>query len=269
MKKLLPINLEPCIHTYTHHGYFHAVTSTDDKVNQDLRKEVASIQVNMFSQYSWEMQLDQLEYKILSNNIINFYGNKWNTNMNAAFWRVCKLDDELEIAIYEQLYSNACANISIFLTSNHNKTMTDSDSSYEFQVGNYSKDGLFYRIKDMPHINILSPVEKPIKIYLRRERDRITIKCNAGNKHTQLINIPSDISIDRIGFCVNLGCNSYYEWLFSNYINFFVKITDPMPIDYLCNEHKNWYTNTSDYFIDYRAENNNSINSLGFSVNAP
>ena len=165
MKKILPINLEPCIRTYTHHAFFHAVTSTDNKVNHDLKKEVASIRGNTIDEYRWKMQCDQLEYKMLSNKTINFYGNKWNTNMNAAFWRDCKLSDELEIVIYEQLYSNACANIVIFLASNHDNSMTDSDTSYEFQFGNYSKDGLFYRIKNTPHINIYSTIKKPIKIF--------------------------------------------------------------------------------------------------------
>lgn len=264
MKKILPINLEPCIRTYTHHGFFHAVTCTEEKVNQDTKKEVASIQVNEIKKHRWEKQLEQLEYSVLSNNILNFYGNKWNTNMNAAFWRECKVNDELELSINEQLYSNACANIVIFLASNHDNTMTDSDSSYEFQFGNYSKDGLFYRIKNFPHINVFSPVRMPIKIILKKEGNTIFVKYNSGKTNVQKINLPNNISLDRIGFAVNLGCNSYYEWLFSNYINFFVKITDPMPIDYLCNVHKNWYTNTSDYFIDYRSESNSSIKSLGF-----
>lgn len=264
MKKLLPINLDPCIRTYTHHGYFHAVTCTDDKVNQDIKKEVASIQVNSISQYNWDMQLDQLDYKIVSHNNIRFYGNKWNTNMNAAFWRECKLVDELEIEIYEQLYSNAFANIIIFLARDHDNSMTDIDSSYEFQFGNYSKDGLFYRVKAMPHKNVFTTVDKPIKLSLRREGNIITIKSNSGDN--QQIKISDNILIDRIGFAVNLGCNSYYEWLFSNYINIFLRITDPMPIDYLCNVHKNWHTNTNDYFLDYRIETSDSIESLGFSL---
>lgn len=266
MKKILPINLEPCIHTYTHHGFFHAVTCTDDKVNRDIEKEVASIQVNTINQIEWKTQIDQMKYRILPNNIINFYGNKWNTYMNAAFWRECKFIDELEVVIYQQLYSNAFANIIIFLASNHDNSMTDIDTSYEFQFGNYSKDGLFYRIKNNAHINVFSPSDKPIKISLRREGNIISVKSNEESDEILQLTIPSDISIDRIGFAVNLGCNSYYEWLFSNYINLFVNITSPMPIDYLCNVHKDWHTNTSNYFLDYRAESCESIKSLGLTV---
>lgn len=266
MKKTLPINIEPYIRTYTHHGYFHAITSTDDKVNYDIKKEVASIEVGTINQYKWKVQCDQLEYTISSNNIINFYGNKWNTNMNAAFWRECEAFDKLELVIHEQLYSNAFANIIVFFANNHENTMTDLDSSYEFQVGNYSKDGLFYRIKSEPHKTICLPVEKPIKISLRKEERNIIIECIGENIYTQHLNLPNDISLDRIGFAVNLGCNSYYEWLFSNYINFFVNTADPMPIDFFCDVHKNWYTNTSNYFVDYRVESVNSIKNLGFSI---
>lgn len=55
-------------------------------------------------------------------------------------------------------------------------------------------------------------------------------------------------------------------WLFSNYINFYVNTNHSMPIDYLCNVHKDWTLHTNNYFLDFITETEDEINSLGFSL---
>lgn len=266
MKKILSLNMNPYIRTYTHHGFYHAVISSEDKVNYDMDKEVALVQVNSFNKYVWEKETDQLTYKFFPENIIKFYGNKWNINMNASFWRKCNDEDEISISIQKQLYTNTKANIIIFLANDSIDTMLNSSELYYLQVGNYSKEGIVCRIKNYPKEVFFSPVMLPVDISLKKCGNNFTVKYSTEKQHGEKTFVLEDLSFNRIGFAINLGCNSYYEWMYSNYINIYFNKKNIMPIDYLWNTHKNWDMHTTNYFIDYNAETEITVKKIGISV---
>ena len=268
MKKILPINPNPYIRTYTHHGYLHAIISTPDKVSTNSHK-VAEVEVKNFNNYTWNNQNEDLQYETGLDNTFKFYSNKWDTNMNIAFWRPCNDSDEIEITIHQQTYSNVWASIAVFLTDNNRDIMTDIDSSYIIQCGNFSKDGGYYQINTNPHVPILSAPTLPLNIHLAKMGERISVQfydSNMNKSEITIMNSSAEHPLERIGFSVNLGCNSYYEWLFSNYINFYVNSNYSMPIDYLCSIHKDWSLYTNNYFLDYTNETEMEINALGLSL---
>lgn len=269
MKKILPINYNPYIRTYTYFGYHQAIISASNNVPQNINDEVASVYIKDYNLYTWRIDNEEINYQINPNNILKFYGNKWNTNMNVAFSRLCNIDDEIDVCIQKQLNSNVWASVVVFLTDGHRKCMTNNNISYEIQMGNYSKDGLYYKIGSMSHIVLLPNPSLPLKMHLIRTGDEVKLIYNDVNQIIQEIvihNNESKYSFERIGFAVNLGCNAYYEWLFSNFINFSVNIESILPIDFLWNNHKNWNTHTNDYFIDYNMETEHHIHTLGFSI---
>lgn len=266
MKKILPINTNPYIRTYTHHGYHHAVISSLNGVSTNSTNEVACLEVQNFDQYKWESQNKQLTYQIIDNNTLTFYSNKWNTDMDISFWRKCNTIDELSLKIKKQINSNVWSSIAIFITSESQTDMTDIDFPYEFQFGNYSKDGIYYRLKQLPHIILNSEAYFPLQIRLIKNDTDLHLWINDDISETITLKNISGYSFDQIGFIVKLSCNSYYEWLFSNYINVSLNPNSPMPMDYLCNRPKNWSFHTNDYFMDYSSETELEISSLGFSL---
>lgn len=268
MKKILPINPNPYIRTYTHHGYHNAIISSPDKVSVGSHK-VAQVKVSNYNNYTWNVQNDDLQYKVDNDNNFIFFSNKWDINMNAAFWRPCNNFDEIEISIHHQMNTNVWASITVFLTDNSRDVMTNIDSSYVIQCGNFSKDGLYYRVNADPHVKILSTPSLPLNIRLLKMGERIAVQyynSKMTKKEILIIDAITQYPLKRIGFAVDLGCNNYYEWLFSNYINFYVNTNHSMPIDYLCNVHKDWTLHTNNYFLDFITETEDEINSLGFSL---
>lgn len=272
MKKVLPININPYIRTFSYHGFHHAVISTADKVNLHMGDEAACIQVKNFNQYTWQTECKDLKYQVDSDNILRFFSNKWNVNMNVVFWRECDVYDAIDVIVYNQLHSNVWATIALFLTSDEKNNTNDNpdDPFIEAEVGNFSKDGLYYRITSLPHVKILPEPLMPLRMSIIKTAENILIRYSENNQDTKEIVIVDNVSdyvINRIGFRVTLGCNSYYEWLFSNYINIYFNPSNQyLPFDYLCNLHKNWDLHTNDYFIDYFSENENAISTLGFSL---
>lgn len=269
MKKLLPINIDPYIRTYTHHGYHHSVISTQDKVAYNDTEDIACLKIQNYSEYGWLNEIEGLHYDICEGNIFKFYGNKWNINMNAAFWRKCNSFDEIEISINKQLYTNVWASIYIFLSSNTKVSMTDLDKAYNLVFGNFSKDGIYYKDNNLSH-KVLCPAPVfPLTIHLTKTETQIILIYKDADQNANKLTL--DISElngpnERIGFGVNFRCNSYYEWLFSNYINVYVNPNHGLPIDYLCDNHKNWTCHTYNHFIDFNIENENDLQKIGYTL---
>lgn len=268
MKKILPINKKPYFRTYTHHGFLHAIISADDKVVYNNSSAVAEISVKDYDLWEWNTQVQELVYKMDNSNHIKFYSNRWNQGMNMAFWRDCRTDDEIEICIYKQLYSNPWGAINLFLT-NHNQADMKNMDLYEIRIGNFSKDGLYYMTSQEPYTIILSNPSLPINLKLIRRKENVILEYSTIEgvvSKTLITQLKDKYSLNRIGFAINLGNNSYYEWLFSNYINIYKHPFYGVSFDILNTTHKDWSVHSSDYFIDYNIISEKDISEFGYTL---
>ena len=252
MKRILPINPNPYFHSYTQHGYFHAITSSEDKVTNDINDPVAEIEVSDYEKYNWKNQRDRLNYNYIDGKL-RFFANKWNTGMNMAFLRKCKEFDELSVTIHKQLYSNAWSSITLFISSNTGHNITNMDS-HDVVVGHFEKDGIFYSVEKGIHNRLDDGRKKPITIKIIKRENDIYMSYYDNNFSSDSIFIHHlDNSDDEysIGFAINLDNSIYHEWVFSNYIQLFARPKDIIPIDYIVNPHKDWCVHTSNTLIDY------------------
>lgn len=261
-KNKLIINENPYIRSYTYHGFFHAIISGNNKVGNNI----AHVNIKNINDYSWEIQNEQVTYSIEGNNLY-FTSNEWNTNMNICFWRHCLDYDEIEISIEKQLYSNVWGAINIFITSCDQQDML-CDDEYIYRLGNFNKEGVYLRINNItekiPSIHMIYPLTLRIT-----KKDKTINAYYIHNNELMLLNTynyTGDKSKFKIGFEIKLGNNSYYEWLFTNYIQTYGNINSITSIDFLWNPHKNWNTYTTNYFLDYNIENIDAIQSYGLTL---
>lgn len=265
MIKKLALNSKPYIRTYTYYGYLHSIISSDDKVS----KEAAIVCVNDYDKFDWNCQNGGLGYEIDGNNI-HFTANKWNTNMNICFWRNSLPDDEIEIKIYKQLYSNAWGAINIFITGQDQKDMLNDDE-YIYRLGNFCSSGIYLRINNEDVALEEMETEKPITIKIVKQNQNFSAYYEKNNSKIELNSWKEKTKQEgnsyRIGFEVKLNNNVYYEWLYSNYINISSNCNSSfMRIDFFSNMIKSYSPYTSNYFIDYSFEDINTIQRMGMSV---
>ena len=262
MRKILPVNTHPYIRSYTHHGYLHSVISSDDKVETDENVSLADFTVKEYSSYCWNSQKGNLTYKE-NNGSFKVYGNRWNLDMNMTYWRDCKEDDYIEIFIERQMYINPWSSITLFLTDLQSD-MLNIDNIY-LRVGNFSRDGVYYSIRDDSY-SIINRHCISNTIRIEKNNNAVYMMYRDGEDEFKIKITELDHTTNyKIGFSVTLGNNSYYEWLFSNYINICVNYKSGIPIDFICNKKKDWAPHTSDYFIDYNTESLEDIKRLGFN----
>lgn len=189
MKKVLPINFDPYVRTYTHHGYHHSVISTHDKVAYKETDDVARLKIKNYSEYVWNSQIEGMRYEIIQKDVLKFYGNKWNINMNAAFWRKCNTFEDIEIIIDTQLYSNVWASIFVFLSSDTKVSMTDFDKAYNLVFGNFSKDGIYYKDQYLTHTILCASPTLPIIIHLKKTETKVILIYKEINQNEKKNNI--------------------------------------------------------------------------------
>ena len=266
MEKKLPIQRKPYMHTYTQHGFFHAITCTDDKVCLDENNTVAEIFVHDYEMSKWQEQKDQLQYVLNPDGKLCFFANRWNVGMNMAFWRECKSWDELTLRIEKQLYSNAWSAISIFLVKASESQPIDFDAP-KIVIGRFEKDGVFYSTEPKVHHRLNIGLKKPVELRLIRENDMVYGECIDDEHSGERFSICQLEAHEeyRIGFAVNLGNNVYYEWTFLNYVQLFARPGSIIPVDYMVNIHKDWCVHTTNPLVDYHRMNGNDLRVLKLS----
>ena len=262
MNTVLPVNSNPYIRMYTHHGYLHAIASSAEKVLLDPKEPAAAIIVKGYDPIEWHCENKSLLCEIGENGKLKLFGNKWNLNMNMTFWRECTADDELCITVEKFIKTCPYANIHVFVTDSNSGQNVGADYLHNFEFGIFAKDGIYFNNFSDKHTVLRSDSTLPGTFYLRKSSDGISIcykeECDEIAEYYTFPVEPDKCK--AIGFSIDLRCNSYYEWLFSNYINICVDLDNKMPVDYLCLFNKDYGFYTTNYFIDYAsiAETRNS-----------
>lgn len=262
MRRVLPVNKHPYLRSYTHHGYLHSIISSEDKVITDDKVSLADFAITDFSKYTWNNQSGKVSYTE-NNGYFKVFGNRWNLDLNMTFWRDCRKEDEIEVFIDKQLYINPWSSITLFIT-NLNQDMLNIDD-FLVRAGNFSKDGGYYDVKGAKHSIInKNCIGKTIKLIKRSDNVFVQYKEYEKQYETKILELTEDADY-KIGFSVALGNNSYFEWVFSNYINVYGNFGSIIPLDFVCNRKKDWNPHTSDYFFNYNCESLDDIRQLGFT----
>mgnify|MGYP003300121537 CR=1 FL=1 len=255
MKKL-PVNEKPFIRTYTYHAFLQSIISSSDKINEDISKPVAQVTIKDLSTHRWRVENSKTRYDMDAEGNLKVYANKWNLGMELAFWRECQENDQIEITIHHQLYSNSRSSINLFLTNSDQEDIHNIEL-YNIRFGCSPRRGVnssVLRTVKMDEYLFPNPVG-PLNLRLIKEDKNIYIEYRDSEMHSGkklLTELEDSNEYARIGFAVNLGDSSYYEWMFSNYIQIYSNTDLPIPIDFFWNSPKNWHYYTTNYFMDYQ-----------------
>lgn len=262
-KRVLDINAEPELRTYTHHGFLHAVISGEEKVSRN----VACLEVPGFHKDSWEIQNEELSFES-DHDQLSFSCNEWAVHMNVCFWRSCSVNDRIVIRIKKQLYANVYGAINLFVTGASQEDMLEDDG-YLFRLGHFCKDGVYVRLENVTQNIPYMENDMPLQLEIRREGRQLRA-YGGQEEHPVCLGQWSSEAVDgdlRIGFEIKLNDNMYYDWLYSNYIQIYAgRDFRTVKLDFRVNEKKDWQFYTTNFFLDYHIENTHTIACMGLSV---
>lgn len=244
MKKFLPINENPIVRNIGYHGFYNSIISSKDKIcNEDTT--IAELEIKDYVKSSWKTQI--VGYKVVNNeNSFDFFPNKWSLNMMSIFYKDCQNKDNVEIVINKQNYTNPYSSIDIFIMP----AIEENDfelSPNRYRFGNFSKDGVFVTNSEYSKQNLFCKVTYPLKLTFEKNNNEVMFSyfCANGSDTIKLQSLFETEDL-ILGVSVDSKTCRYYEWLFSNYINFYYDKTSYLKANFLTLSSKDWRNFLSD-----------------------
>lgn len=265
MKRILPIEKKPYFQTFSYHTYPNAVIMTT--LPQD--NLAARIWVKNFDNHVWSRKCEELTEQIQGERL-ELYSNEYGVNMNACYYREALEEDELEIVIEKQCFSNVWGAVNLFLTPQSQEDVFDDDA-YLVRLGNWNKAGRYLRYQNRDILKNVWKMELPLMLRIRKQGQRISMSYRVNDKEEVLVHeqeLGYDVKDQKfhIGIEVKLGNHSYYEWLYSNYIQIVGYVhSDIKKLDFYWLPGKDWNRYIRSLFLDYNLESQESIQNYGIS----
>lgn len=252
-KKILPITEHTNVRTYTYYSYVDAILANESRAGREAAKIWVSSQENK----TWSYLSDTMK-KEQNAETITFFANKYCFDMNARLFRKLERKDEIVCRIVHQQYSQAWGNISLFVAPLEDFSIK---SSLEIQFGNFNKSGIFYKNEYGNIVWDNRHVQEEDRLFLRCEDSRISFWLN----EEKIFEYQLDALGHKkwvIGIAIDLFDNKYYDWFFSNFIQWkYNKNVREIKFEFDVGIRRAWNYCTVNQFLLFR---NNSIGQLRY-----
>ena len=248
-KKVLPINENPNIRTFSYYGFTNAIICNDYYTGSTAAK----LKVKDFDLYTWKSVNDSLTL-IKDEECMLFEAKDYKINMNACYYREVLNEDEIQIRIEYQQYSQPWGAINLFISDLCREEMMQDDN-YICRIGMFNKNGLYIRICNVEQVLKRKLTVFPIDLKIKKRGNNVSFWAG----HDDVLEKIFDYEIGeckrkmKIGFQVKLNDNVYYDWLFSNHIQLSGDIHDyDCKLRYYYGICKDYHYYTNNYFLDYQ-----------------
>lgn len=226
MKKELPINHNPFIRTYSYYAFPHCIIDSPFYIN----KTAARLTLFDYENYQWNIVNDDLQYNHNSDSLTFECTNEYLEKMNACLFRNLLPDDFIRVRIDYQQYTEPWGAINLFITDLGEENIMNDDQ-YIYRLGNFNYDGVYFRLNNKLHKIVQSETGSAIELLLHYNESGI--EAYVGEKNGKLKQVfHKNHTFEtkknlKIGIQVKLNDNTYYKWLFSNYIQMSCDLTHP------------------------------------------
>lgn len=264
-EKILPVNTNPLIRTYSYYGFINAIISSEKYVGD----VVAELELENYQKEVWKEKCERLSTDV-EGDCIKFIRDNSYYKMNGCLYRPLQKTDSIHIKINFQLLSQPWGAINIFVSDLEELHILEDDE-YICRMGLFNKDGVYVRTfnnqKDIKKINNTLPIHLMIKyhegevsFWVGNTADEMKLLCveNISDKH---------LANRIIGVQVKLNDSAYMYWLFSNYIQLSCDNENmDVKVQYFYGLKKNWEYYTSNYFVNFSIKKKSELSYWGIGI---
>lgn len=262
-EKILAINKEPLIRTYSYYGFLNAVLSSEKYLN----RTVACIKVKNYELSLWKTRIENLSIIEEKNNILKFVGNDYFVGMNGCIYRQLLKEDKIHVIIQSQIFSQPWGAINVFISDLQQEKMLEDDS-YICRFGLFNRDGVYVRIHNRQKAIKKIDFSLPMHLIIEHRNGEVFFQAKASNMEPILLWKENLQNLDHnnmsIGVQVKLNESAYLNWLYSNYIQLSCDVDDTdVKLQYHFGLKKNWQYFTINYFVDYVVKDFSELSDWG------
>lgn len=256
MKKVLPINLEPPVRSYSYFSYPHCIISAPERIGE----KVAEFTFFEYERYDWNEKTGNIQIKREGERFCAFSGHPYKENLNGCLFRNLKEDDFIRISICFQEYTHPWGAINLFISDLEEEKIMLNDDDYICRLGNFNRDGVYFRCNNIMQNTVAEDIvtdisDRPVELLLHRKGNLVEgyIGDEKGNlrlAYRKELSLSEKMDL-KIGVQLKMNDNVYYKWLFSNYIQLsFANAYYAWRMDYFYGVIKEWRFDWVNYFLN-------------------
>ena len=258
MEVVLPVNEQPIVRGLTYYAYPLAIISNECVVG----KVIARVNLKEYGDNGkWRSKCKNMEIE-KQHDILSFCSIDRTKQSSACLYCHITNNSQITLTIEEQQYTNPWGSINVFLTDLSDDEIIN-ENKYIFRIGKFVKDGYFLRING-ENFSLKTDDEQKYSMQIEYKNENVYLKLNLDSSVIFVKKISSILDIKRykIGVNINSGTDTYFPWLFSNFIQLRYDSNSGVPLDYVGGQMKDWDRYFANYFLDYHVLRNDELKKI-------
>lgn len=250
-KKILPVTTDVPVYTYTYYGYPHSIIAAEEHAGD----YVAKLEIMEYEKYEWEEQFEHLDTRT-DGNCIKFYSkHPYKEKLHGVMSRTLGIVDAIRVRIHYQQYAHPWGAVNLFIDDKGREDLILGDDAYFCRLGYFNREGVYFRYNNVPQKLAWNKKSFPVDLMLCRDHEIIEAYLYDGQEPFLLWQkeLPElKAKTWKIGVQVRGNENTYYHWLFRNFIQISCDIhNEDRPIDFFYGVEKDWDFHWINYFLNY------------------
>lgn len=262
-KVVLPIIKNVPVYTYSYYAYPLSIIAAEERVGDCVVKfEVAD-----YDKHQWTEQLDTFRIVYDENCFELYTRNPYKGELNGVISRPLEMVDAIRVRIYYQQYTCPWGAINLFIDDAPEMELKLGDDDYLYRLGFFNREGIYFRVNNQPKKLNINQQWFPVDLMLCRDKEIVeAYLCDGEMRYLLCQTVLRETGRDilKIGIQIKENENTYYHWLYRNFIQISCDVTDVnRPIDYLYSVERNWRFDSINYFITSNETPLHLINEYG------
>lgn len=255
---ILPVNPTPIVTSFSYYAFLQSIISAEERVG----KVFSRFRV-IGSPYS-DWSIGGNVAKVDENAFCGETQDEFRRDCDGYIIREMRESDYIDIQVDFQQYTNPWAAVNVFISDDPDYVLM-SDEAYLYRFGHFAYTGIsLYRSGK----KIIVPVEryqKPYRLVMKREGTLLEFFSGEEEiKRKAACELGCHTKPLYLGVQVKHGQNSYYPWLFSNFIQLGCNVDNPdRRLDYVFGISKHWENSDITYFLDKNRFTGEEISHMG------
>lgn len=260
MKKQLGVNIESVMTSYSYYAFPQCIMTAEERVGS----RIAEFSVLDTVHDEWK-RVGNISYNESKRIWTVTSEDKYRRECNGCIYREMQEDDYISIQVHFQQYTEPWGAVNLFISDDEENILL-GDNEYLCRFGHFIYDGTSLYMNGQWQSISKKRLKAPYQLVLHRQGNRLEIY--AGEDRANCLAVKEiQPSYDKelyIGVQVRHEENSYYPWLFSNFIQLSCDVTvQHRRLEFFYGMSKQWEYNTFHYFFDTNQYKTSEIIEMG------
>lgn len=248
--KVLPVHTSIPVYTYSYYAYPHSIIAAEEHTGD----YVAKLEVQNYDRYQWTEQLGNFTVEISDAAMVLYARHPYKEDLNGVMSRRLELVDAVRIRISYQQYAHPWGAVNLFISDMPESKLVLGDDQYLCRLGFFNREGVYFRVNNRPQKLDINWNQFPVDLMLCRDNKIVEAYLCDGDTRYLICQkeLPqAEEKALKIGVQIRGNENTYYHWLYRNFIQISCDISDrDRPIDYFYGVEKNWRYDWFNYFLN-------------------